>query len=314
MPSADSISFTHYLTAKKTVDDRALNLPVWDTLATQLYGISAPLRVLEVGAGIGTMVVRALERGLFPMGGHYIAVDSHPGNTAAATPYMQRWAVAQGVAVSDSTGGHLSLDTGDITLTVEFQTADAFHFIRNELEPASCDVLIANAFIDLVHIPTALPVLFSALKPGGLFYFTITFDGITAFEPPIDPELDARIERLYHADMENRRWQGHPTGGSEAGRRLLRALLQDDGVDLLAAGPSDWIVVPLEGRYPADEAAFLHFIIHTIDNALTGHPDLPAAQFKPWISRRHEQVDRGDLVYMAHQLDVLGRIKKEPDL
>ncbi len=311
MPSTESISFTHYLAAKKTVDDRSLNQQVWAMLAAQLGATSAPLRVLEVGAGTGTMVVRTMERELFLTDVHYVAVDSHPGNVAEAAPYVQQWAAEQGYTISGSTGVRLSIETGSTTVAAEFHTADAFQYIERELEPASVDLLIANAFIDLVHIPTALPLLFSALKPGGLFYFTIIFDGITALEPPIEPELDVLVETLYHADMEKRRWQGLSTGGSEAGRLLLRALLQSNA-DVLAAGASDWVVMPHAGRYPADEASFLHFIVHTIDNALTGHPDLPAAQFKAWIKRRHEQIDRGDLAYLAHQIDVLGQIKGAP--
>ena len=70
--------FTRYLAAKRSVDDRALNRHVWQTLAEAL-GAAAPadrpLRVLEVGAGIGTMVERCIEWGLFTRA-EYTAVDS----------------------------------------------------------------------------------------------------------------------------------------------------------------------------------------------------------------------------------------------
>ena len=67
------------------------------------------------------------------------------------------------------------------------------------------------------------------------------------------------------------------------------------------------MVFPQHGSYPADEAYFLHFIIHTIQTALTGYPDLDERQFAAWIAGRHAQVERGELVYIAHQIDVLGR-------
>jgi len=41
------------------------------------------------------------------------------------------------------------------------------------------DVLIAHAFLDLMDISAPLPMLLSLLKPGGLFYSTIQFDGAT---------------------------------------------------------------------------------------------------------------------------------------
>jgi hypothetical protein len=60
--------------------------------------------------------------------------------------------------------------------------------------------------------------------------------------------------------------------------------------------------------YPADEGYFLHFILHTMHTALEGHPDLDAACFEDWVAQRHAQVERGALVYIAHQLDFLGRV------
>jgi hypothetical protein len=67
------------------------------------------------------------------------------------------------------------------------------------------------------------------------------------------------------------------------------------------------VVIPVRGRYPADEAYFLHFILHTLDQALRRHPELDARQFARWIERRHAQIERGELVYIAHQIDVFGR-------
>ncbi len=299
-----SNSFTRYLSAKKSVDDRSLNRHVWDSLAGQLAQRASPLHVLEVGAGIGTMIARALERGLFQSEVYYTAVDEQAANITEACRYLASWADNQpGIEITESAAA--SLDFND-TIHTEFHTADAFSFI--ESKEASYDLLIANAFIDLVDILSALPRLFSVLKPGGLFYFTITFDGVTAFEPQINSELDSQIEALYHADMEKRRWENLPTGGSQAGRRLLRHLFESK-TEVLAVGPSDWIVTPTAGGYPADEAAFLHFIVDTIEGALKAHPDLSAGQFAAWVEMRHRQIDEGKLIYIAHQLDVLGRIQ-----
>jgi hypothetical protein len=41
--------------------------------------------------------------------------------------------------------------------------------------------------------------------------------------------------------------------------------------------------------------------------ALQGHRELDPARFAAWIAERHAQIDRGELVYIAHQLDVLAR-------
>src|SRR5260370_37157508 len=60
MPIPLTYSLIRYLAAKKSVDDRALNWQVWQRLVTALPRATPqqPLRILEVGAGIGNMVER----------------------------------------------------------------------------------------------------------------------------------------------------------------------------------------------------------------------------------------------------------------
>ncbi len=65
---------------------------------------------------------------------------------------------------------------------------------------------------------------------------------------------------------------------------------------------------PSEGeRYPGDEGYFLHHILHTIETALDGSPAIDAAAFSGWLDARRSEIDRGELVYLTHQLDVFGR-------
>ncbi len=276
------ISFTRYLSAKKTVDDRALNQHVWQVMSNQL---PTPVRILEVGAGIGTMVERFGEHGLLD-NADYTAIDNQDENSREA-------------------GKRLRKVNGRFPLTLE--TINLFDFVRREQERQAWDLLIAHAFLDLMDIPATLPRLFSLLKPGGLFYFTLNFDGATILQPTIDPELDALIERLYHRMMDTRLTDGKPSGDSRSGRHLFQHLRQAGG-EILAAGSSDWVVFAAGNDYPADEAYFLHFIIHTMQQALTGHPALNAKQFVEWIATRQAQIKRGELIYIAHQIDFLGRI------
>jgi SAM-dependent methyltransferase len=301
-------SFGRYLAAKRTVDDRALNLRVWNALADQLAGgaTAAPLRVLELGAGIGTMIERTVEWGLFSGEVVYTALDAERENIEEARRRLPDWGVRRGFEVQQRDDA-LVLTKGEGRLTVHLETADVFEFAAVKTGQQLWDLTIANAFMDLVNIPATLPRLFALLRPGGLFYFTVTFDGVTAFGPPVDPALDAQIEGLYHADMDARRFGNLPTGASQAGRDLLHYLLASPA-EVLATGASDWVVVPGPAGYPADEAYFLHFIIHTIEGALTGHPALDADAFAAWVARRHEQIEAAELIYIAHQLDVLGRL------
>ena len=72
--SPDEYSFTRYLAAKKSVDDRALNEYTWQALARALP--QKGMQVLEIGAGIGTMVERIIERRLFAADVAYTAIDT----------------------------------------------------------------------------------------------------------------------------------------------------------------------------------------------------------------------------------------------
>jgi hypothetical protein len=111
--------------------------------------------------------------------------------------------------------------------------------------------------------------------PGGLFYCPITFDGGTVFQPEIDPEFDAAIETCYHQTTDQRLMAGAPSGDSRTGRHLFTQLRATD-VEVRAAGSSDWVVFAGSNGYAADEAYFLHCIIHTVHTALAGHPSLDA--------------------------------------
>jgi SAM-dependent methyltransferase len=308
MGSDDVYTFTRYLSSKKSVDDRSLNRPVFRALSAEVAAMSGdgPLRILEIGSGIGTMVERSLDWGLFSHG-DYTALDAQPGNSADALARLPVWAGKRGYQVSDETPERLRLTRQDSEVLVNVETADVFDFIHRSAGGAKWDLLIANAFLDLVDVPSSLRDIFSLLKPGGLFYFTITFDGATILQPEIDPLLDAQIEALYHQTMDRRIIQGKPSGDSKTGRHFFQ-VCRTAGAEILAAGASDWVVFGGREGYPADEAFFLHFIVHTMGSALEGHPDLDQQRLSQWVKERHEQVEQGTLVYIAHQMDFFGRI------
>lgn len=292
----DAFDFTRYLASKRTVDDRALNRRVWQTLADAVAGAlppDRPLRVLEVGAGIGTMVERVVEWGLFSGSSYevaYTAIDSEEGNIEAARRRL----------------AHLT-SSKEAGLQVRLQTADLYAFAARRENRQRFDLIIAHALLDLLHLPTALPILLQMARPAGLFYFSINFDGATLFLPEVDPALDSRIEALYHRSMDTRITDGQPSGDSRTGRRLFHAL-RACGAEVLAAGSSDWVVHAVDGTYPHDEAYFLSCILHFVESTLRGHPELDTGEFGEWLATRRQQVAHGELMYVAHQLDYCGRV------
>ena len=63
-----------------------------------------------------------------------------------------------------------------------------------------------------------------------------------------------------------------------------------------------------ETVYPAREAYFLYFILHFFETTLAGVPGLDPARLASWLAQRRAQVQRGELVYIAHQIDFCGRV------
>jgi SAM-dependent methyltransferase len=302
-------SYIRYLAAKKGLDDRSLNRQVWDHLEQEVRerSDSKPLRVLEVGCGIGTMLERLLDWGLLTKA-QYTGIDVEPEFIREAQRRFRSYAAKKNANQVAQRRGPLALQTADLDVQVTFIAADLFDFLDREQDKSTWDLLVAHAVLDLIDLPAALPRLLSLLVPGGLFYFTLNFDGATIFEPTINPELDRRIETLYHHTMDSRRHRGRPAGSSVTGRRLL-GHLQAAGARLVAAGSSDWVVLPEPKGYLGDEAFFLHAIIDTIGRALHNHPELDATRFEPWLTQRHRQIDAGALIFIAHQLDVMGYIE-----
>jgi SAM-dependent methyltransferase len=308
MAAPPTYSFTRYLAAKKSVDDRALNQHVWQSLVQAMPSASSDARVgvLEIGSGIGTMVERLVERGLLHRA-TYTAIDVDPQAIAESRRRLSAWMVEHGFAVLEAMPTRQRFGRSGRDLVVETEVIDLQSFVARTRRRRAWDLLIAHAVVDLLDIPTTLPSLLSLLRPGGLFYFTLAFDGATILQPEIDPGFDAQIEMLYHRTMDQRCITGQPAGDSRTGRHLF-AHLRTLGAEILDAGSSDWVIFAGPNGYSGDEAYFLHFIIHTIDTALQRHPQLDPTRLAQWIAQRHAQIEQGSLVYLAHQLDFFGRV------
>lgn len=302
MTRPSTYSFRRYLEAKRTVDNRSFNRRVRGALLDELSGFSSPVDVLEVGTGIGATIERVIRWDQLPDRVRYTAVDRDPDLIAHVRERLPETLEAESFEVSGRNG---TLEVGGDCrkATIELLLGDIFEILRES--DRTWDLLIAQSFLDLVDIETALPLFLDVTAPGGLLYFPITFDGGTIFEPPIDPPFDDRIERRYHRHMDSRSGPNAGDRGSRAGRHTL-AKLSSLGGEIVTVGSSDWVVIPGTDGYPSDEDYFLHHILHLIEDGLRDDPTLDSARFMDWIDTRHRQVGDAQLVYIAHQLDILG--------
>jgi SAM-dependent methyltransferase len=289
--------YSRYLATKTTVDDRALNRPVLAELRRLMP--AGAVRVLEVGAGLGTMVARLIDWDVVGAG-EYVLLDTDRQLLDHSRWWLRDWAVARGLRCDLRPDG---LQIGE--LRVRLVHAELGRYLETD-HGARADVLIANALLDLVDVPAILPALLRLLVPGGAYWFTINYDGETVFEP--GHPHDDQVMRAYHRDMDERVRYGRPAGDSRTGRHLFHQL-RAAGAPARAAGPSDWVVsAGPDGNYPADEADFLRSILATIQDCLRSHPDwVDSADLAGWLAVRGQQLAAGELVYLAHQLDFTGR-------
>jgi hypothetical protein len=298
-------SFPRYLAAKQSVDDRALNARTWNTLRNVLQGFGEqPVRILEVGGGIGTMLERMISARMFRRASYHM-IDAVSENIESARSRLDQWAGEQGWK-GEGEAGLLKIITPESQVNVSLETAELYAFAHPARELQTWDLVVANAFLDLFDIPAALKTLHTLSHPGGWFYFSVNFDGVTALEPEVDAGLDEKIIQLYHRSMDERVIEGKVSGDSRAGRHLFQHL-RNAGLEIVEAGGSDWVVFARGGEYPGDEAYFLRNVLHFFEETLTGHPDLNQDRFQDWLSARRAQIARGELVYIAHQLDFLAR-------
>ncbi|HEU4533749.1 MAG TPA: hypothetical protein VFS00_06510, partial [Polyangiaceae bacterium] len=246
-----AFDFTRYLLSKQTVDDRAIDRHVLDAFARELRarGGGAP-KVLELGAGLGTMVTRLCDWGVVREA-EYTLLDENEAGFAAARGRLRAWAAERGLAASEGgPRGAQRFEGEGVRLTVDYRATELDTFLR-EGGGERFDVVSAHAFLDLVDVPRELPRLWGLARPGALFWFSTNFDGETTFLP--EDEHDEAVISLYHRSMGEHRRGGRPVGDARAGRRLFGHLAAS-GAEVLAAGSSDAVVFARGGRYPADEA------------------------------------------------------------
>jgi hypothetical protein len=297
---SDEVFSADYLAAKKYIDDAALNSHVLRSLRRVLpAGRSGePLQVLEVGGGIGTMLVRLLEREAFAGPIIYHLTDNDATHLQAAGKYLSGWAERQGLTLSWSAEQCFRVLTAKADITVVLEELDLHNIEEHVSLRGVYDLVLAHGVLDLFDFSLVLPPLFRCLKGSGCIYFTCNFDGETVFLP--EHPADRQIVRYYHESMEKR-----IPGANRTGRRLL-SYLHDQQWEILSAGNSDWVIHPSSRDYSEAQKVFLLAIIDMVEQALAEQVNkIPGLLI--WIRQRRQQIEEGSLFFLAKHLDILAR-------
>ena len=256
-----------YLTAKRGVDERARNERVRRRLVAEL---PATARVTEWGPGVGLSVPTLYD---WTRVSSYLGVDADPALVAFARHLLPRLLARRG----DEQSGERRFAVGDALDT----------------ETRPCDLLYAQSFFDLVAVERALDAVRRAVKPGGVAYAPLTFDGRTTLLPR--HPADETVLGAFHDSID-------ATGGQSRAATALVESIGDRDATLLGVGSSDWVVRPRPDGYRGDERYFLASILDIVAETVGER-----ATTDGWLTTRRTQLADGRLTYMAHNYDVLWR-------
>lgn len=268
-----------YLLAKRAIDDRSLNRQVYGKLASRLAKrpLNPPLRILEAGAGVGTMVTRLLEWGLL-RNAEITAIDQDAETIAAMPQYLGSWAEQWGYTLQPVGDGWglKNFDRQVIIHPVYAGLAQA----AGQAPDAPFDLLIAHGSLAGADLDSTLPPLLDSLVEGGLFYVTM------------HPSSPVVILPAHALD------QSLPAGEC-SGQALLDWLIEKS-TPLLAVGGSGRVISPLDGQYHADECAFIDAELECLSAGLND------GQAAGWLAARRADLHARRLSYIQHQIDVCG--------
>lgn len=330
-----TFSYPKYLDAKRTVDERARHPNVWDAFITRLRDAAAraarrgdSLRILEIGGGVGDLAIK-IARALPSVPVEYTLVDIEPANLKAARRRLQH-------ALPEAHTSHVldGLGTTPASSPNHTDTATSshtmFYLVRDDItclgdgrtdppvqkaRTRTYDAVCGQAIMDIVPARILLQKASSMLRDKGAIYLPIHFDGRTDFEPLYNPEVDELVSSIYHESM-TRTWEDidgcvHTFNGSRSGRDLITHA-ESAGLSVMAAGASDWIVLPSDRRegggadgYPSGEAHFLRCMLHFVESELSASHRISAEEADAWSSARRKQLAAGELAMFVHNLDVL---------
>jgi SAM-dependent methyltransferase len=276
-----------WLAARAPYDEAALDQPAIDAIrawGARLPTGDAPV-VVDLGSGTGVALDRA-RRWMAPRKIVAYAVDQDAG-------LLNR-------IIQPADGSRITPVVGDVLSPLGANGGPT---------DGTVDLVVGHALADLLPLDRLAARVSALLRPGGLVHLALVYDGLTAFEPTDDPDLDvdagleAEVIAAFHAHMDQPAREAPTYGGSTAGRRLGPAL-SDMGLEVLVDAPSVWKVCASDG---AGGRAVLDRLIRYVAGSIRETGALPSADLGHWESRLRAALDTHTLTARVGHRDLLAR-------
>jgi SAM-dependent methyltransferase len=264
-------------------------------------------------AALDPVAVGAIERWGARLDGDRttIVVDLGSG-TGAALGRVQRWLAPREIVA-------FAVDH-DPTLLASAAAHCGFRrlvpIVADLLEPlephggpadGTVDIVVGHALADLVPLDRLATRAAALVRPGGLVHLALAYDGLTAFSPAFDPDLDRAIVAAFHYHMDRPAADVATYGGTTAGRRLGPALAAA-GLEIVVDAPSVWNVRASDGDAGRRVLARL---IRFVVEAVREIGGIPAGDLSRWVDERRTALATGELMVRVSHRDVLARAPEE---
>lgn len=257
-----------WLSLRRQADHTARDaaLPLVADVVTALGGESAPVRVIDVGAGTGSNQAWLADR-LAPLEQHWILVD-HDADLIDAVDSVAPPSVS--------------------TLTRRIATvAELPDIVAEDEGPV---LFTCAALLDLLSPEDAAVLVDAIAQTGSAALLSLSVTGDVTIDPP--HAADAAITAAFDAHQRRDALLGPDAVDHVA------ALLRDRGQRVR--------VVPTPWRLDAaDQAPLVQRYLHDRADVAVEHDPALAALVASWREERREQIDRGALVVHVGHADIL---------
>jgi SAM-dependent methyltransferase len=264
-------------------------------------------------AALDPVAISAIERWGARLDGNLtpIVVDLGTG-TGAALGRVQRWLAPREIVAYAVDRDQALL----ASVTAHRRCRRLVPIVTDLLEPleplggpadSTVDLVVGHALADLVPLDRLAARAAALARPGGLVHLALAYDGLTAFSPLLDPDLDRVILAAFHRHMDRPTSNVANYGGSTAGRRLGPALAAT-GLEIVADAPSVWKVRADDGDAGRRVlAGLVRFVVEAVREI----GDVPAGDLARWGDERRSALAAGALTARVGHRDVLARAPEQ---